>query len=703
MKDKIIKLKNDLMNALNMDSRNFQLMLNVILIVMINIAAFVFSVKIDLTSNNTYSLTKHSREIVSNLNEKLKVKVFFSKDLSGEQAIVFRYVKDVLEEYNFYGNRNFSYEIIKDEELEAQARDYGLEMVQVREIENDQVKIRNVYMGVVIQHGDLIEKINTITSTTGFEFNITSRIEKMIGRIDKILKLEKPIMLTLYMNEKIKHLPIDGLADLDKVLHDAVAKANIHNYDKIQFQIIDPSKEQLTDLDARYGIIKLKWNAMRSKTGENIPKGEDFLGLVMESGDKFVNLGLNIGRTIFGTHIITGIQDIHDRINNGVGILLSNNLKIGYLRGHGIPEISDTRNRNGAGLFADILSDMYQLSEINLQSEDIPADMNVIIINGPSDRLSDAEKYKIDQFLMDGNSVLFFVNSFIETNLGGSQFGNQPLIFPVSSGLEDMMEHYGIKINKNIVLDKNCIRLAQGQDYPLMPIIERSGLNRKHIITKYINSAFLVKVSSIKLNESLNDKEIESSILISTSQGSWLMEGNMNFHPMFMSPPNRSEMKSYPIAALISGRFDSFFKDKNIPNEIVASANKNAFSKINKIDSTIISKKSKLLVVGSSDFTGTEFLDIARRVLSGGNPSETFSNDILIHSMVDYLSGNTYIPEMKSKGINYNPLIRTDDKTRFFLKVINMVFVPIFVVLTGLILWRRRIARKKLIQQKFAA
>ena len=112
MKDKIAKLRTSLMNVLNMENKKFQLGLNVILIVVINIAAAAFSVKIDLTSSNTYSLTKHSREIVSGLNEKLKIKVFFSKDLSGEQAIVFRYLKDVLEEYNFYGNRNFSYEMI---------------------------------------------------------------------------------------------------------------------------------------------------------------------------------------------------------------------------------------------------------------------------------------------------------------------------------------------------------------------------------------------------------------------------------------------------------------------------------------------------------------------------------------------------------------------------------------------------------------
>jgi hypothetical protein len=74
---------------------------------------------------------------------------------------------------------------------------------------------------------------------------------------------------------------------------------------------------------------------------------------------------------------------------------------------------------------------------------------------------------------------------------------------------------------------------------------------------------------------------------------------------------------------------------------------------------------------------------------------------VLLHAFVDYLSGNNYVPEMKSKSISSSPLDRTDDKTRFLLKVINMGMVPFFVILSGLVVWRRRAARKIYIEQKF--
>ena len=706
MKEKFSRLKSYLMHAMNMDSRNFQLLLNVILIIVINLAAAAFSMRADLTSKDIYSLSKRSRETVSALNEKLKIKVFFSKDLPPEHAAVFRYLKDMLEEYSFYGNRNFSYEIIDEDKLEAQAKDYGISPVQSREFANDQVKLRSVYMGVVIQHADLIEKIESLTSAVGLEYEITSRIEKMSGKIDRLLKLEKPVMMTLYLDEKVKDLPIDGIGKIEDVLKNAAAKSNLTNYDKIQFQVIDPSKNNSKGLDALYGISKLKWPAMKSRSGKMIPAGEGFFGLVMEGNGRFARVDLDVAPTIMGTNIITGLQNLDDTINNGVGDLLSSSPKIGYVRGHGIPDIADKKTPEGAGLFAEILSDMYQLAEIDLKTEPIPEDVKVLIINGPMDIFSDAEKYKIDQFLMQGKSVLLFVNSFMEMNAGDQSgfMGEQPLILPVSSGLEEMTARYGIKVNRNVVLDRNCTKVNMGQmlsDYPLIPLIEKKGLNRESIITKYINSALFVKTSSLEIDEKLADKGVTATVLVSTSPLSWLMEGKMNFNPFFMTPPAGVEMKSYPVAAVVSGKFESFFKGRDIPAEILAADKKNLLSTIHKLDSTVNSGKSELIVVGTSEFNSSGFINSARRILSGGNGTGVYSNDILLHSMVDYLAGNNYVPEMKSKSLDYNPLVKTGDRTRFLLKIINMGLVPLFVIFTGLIVWRRRIARKRLIELQF--
>ncbi|PKL19442.1 MAG: hypothetical protein CVV49_01135 [Spirochaetae bacterium HGW-Spirochaetae-5] len=706
MKEKFIKLKTYFGNSFRMEEKNFQLLLNVILIIVINAAAAAFSVRFDLTSKDIYSLSERSRETVSGLNEKLKIKVFFSKDLPAEHAAVYRYLKDILDEYNYYGNRNFSYEIIDDDKLEEQAGDYGITPVQSREFVNDQVKIRSVYMGLVIQHADLIEKIEAVTSSTGLEYSITSRIERLTGKIDKLLKLEKPVMLTLYLDEKIMDLPIDGISKLEDVLKSAVSKSNLRNYGKIEFRVVDPSKSDAGELDSKYGISKLTWKAMKTRSGKSIPAGSGFFGLVMEANNKFLKINLDVAATIMGTNVITGLQGLEDTINNGVGELLSSTTMIGYLTGYGIPDIMDKQSPAGAGLFAGILSDVYQLVPVDIRTGDIPDNIKVLIINGPVDNFSDADKYKIDQFLMHGRSVLLFVNSFIEMDTGDQSglMGGQPLILPVTSGLEEMSAHYGIKINKNVVLDKNCKKINMGEmltDYPLVPSIDKAGLNSESIITRYLNNVIFIKTSSLEVDESLKDKGVQSSVLVSTSPESWLMEGKMNFSPFFMSPPSGVELRSYPVAVLASGSFESYFKGRDIPAGVLSASKKSPLNTEKKLDATVSSGRSELIVVGTSELNSSGFINSARKILSGGSGSGVFSNDILLHSMVDYLAGNSYIPEMKSKSLDYNPLIKTGDQTRFLLKMINMGLVPFFVVLTGLIVWRRRAARRRFIESLF--
>lgn len=707
MKEKLMKIRQNIMKSFNIDAGRFQFFLNIILIIVINIAAAAFSVRLDLTSNGTYSLSRRSIETVSGLNEKLKIKVFFSRDLPPEYAMVYRYLRDTLDQYSFYANRNFSYEVIDEDKLEDQARDYGINPVQSRELSSDQVKLRSVYMGVVIQHADLIEKIEALSSTVGLEYEITSRIEKMTGKIDRLLKLGKPITVTLYLDEKIRDLPIEGIGKLEEIIGNAVSKCNLRNYGKLKFSVIDPSRDGKMELDKLYGISKLRWSSMKSRSGKMIASGEGFFGLVMEVNGRTVRLGLDVVPTIMGTNVITGLQNLEDRINEGTGNLLSSSPRIGYVKGHGIPEIQDKKNPEAAGLFGDILSDIYQLEQLDLKAQDIPSDMKVLIINGPTEAFTDTEKFRIDQFLMEGKSVLYFVNSFIEMNQGGQQnfMGNQPLILPVNTGLEEMAAHYGIRINKNAVLDRNCARVNLGQmltDYPLMPIIEKKGLNRKNIITRYLNSALMIKASSLDINDQLRDKGGEATVLVSTSGNSWLMEGRMNFSPFFMSAPSGKEMKSFNVAVLVSGKFQSYFKGKDVPEMTDAGNKKSNLSYVKRLDSTVASGKSELIVVGSSEFTSSGFLNYARRMLSGGGTAETFSNDILIHSMVDYLAGNTYVPEMKSKSLDYNPLVKTGDRTRFMLKIINMIFVPVFVILAGIVVWKKRMMRKKLIETEFS-
>ncbi len=684
---------------------DFQFILNIVIIILINAAGAAISLRIDLTANDTYSLSEKSREAVSQLDENLKIKVFFSGDLPAEHEAVSRYLKDLLKEYDYYGNEYFSYEIVEGEDLETKASAYGIKPVTSRELADDQVKIRNVYMGLVIQHADLIEKIDALTSSEGLEYEITSRIEKMSGKISGLLKLKEPLGLTLYLDPALMNLPIQGIDKLELAVRHAVDSSNRRNYGKIAFSLVNPSTlEKPDDLVSLYGISRLKWNGGRERGGRVVKKGQTVLGLVLQGNDRFRKIDIDVVPTIFGSNVVSGLENLEEKINRAVSDIISVSTRVAYVTGHGVPDISDKRTGGGAGLYGELLSDMYEVVPVDLASGDIPGDIRVMIINGPESPFSEEEKYRIDQFLMEGKSLLYFANSFKEINPRNMYSQQQPVVIPLNTGLDELLAHYGVKINKDIVLDKNCTKVNLGdmiKDYPLMPMIVKEGLNRDSIITRYINSALMIKASSVEVDDKAGEKGLKSYSLISTSDDSWLMKGRVNFNPFTMIPPAEGELSSYSVALYAEGKLESFYKNRPL-EEIKGKGAKDAFISSKKLDSTVGSGKSRIIAVGSSEMTTSGFVSHARKILAGTNRGSSSSNDILLHSMVDYLAGNFYVPQMKGKSLENNPLIKTADHTRFMLKVINMVMVPLFVVLSGLLIWRRRIARKKHIEILFS-
>src|SRR3990172_6466185 len=213
--------------------KNLIVALYIVIVLLVNVVGLTLNFRWDLTRTHTFSLSRKSKDIVSRIKEKLKIKVLFSSDLPAQHSAIFRYLKDVLEEYDYYGNEYFSYEIVGDKELEKQATDYGIQPVQSQEFESDQVKVRRTYMALVIQQSDLVEKIDAVTEPTGLEYRLTSLVEKMSSKIDGLLGLKDPIQVVLYRDGSLKALPIEGIDTLDKKVKEAVDKCNAINYDRL--------------------------------------------------------------------------------------------------------------------------------------------------------------------------------------------------------------------------------------------------------------------------------------------------------------------------------------------------------------------------------------------------------------------------------------------------------------------------------------
>ncbi len=727
------------MSLKNRYSKYIKLFLYLVAVVLINVVGMTLFFRIDLTESKIYSLSKASKKVVANLSEPLTINVFFTKNLPAPHNNTERYLNDLLEEYAIHANRYFNYRFY-DVNPEAEtikgtaqhnrelANNYGINPVQIQVFEKDEVKFKKAYMGLVLIHGDMVERIPTITSINGLEFKLTTAIQKLNNKVSALLGLTEKIQIKLFLSSSLKQVaPFIGLNELaeypDK-LKEVVQKLNRQNYGKLEYTYSDPSQDPTETREwEKYNLMTLQWPALSSG---KIPAGSGVIGLVMEHGDKnkVVTLLKILRIPIIGTqYSLVGVDQLEEIINENLEVLVEINEDIGYLADHGtlnataLPSMVQ-QDQNALTNFSSLVSQSYTLKQVNLKDEAIPESIQCLIIAGPTEKFTEYELYQIDQALMQGKNLAIFLDAFKEvapTNQQSFGFNRGPTYVPLNTGLEKLLEHYGIRIRKSYVMDENCHRqrLPQrvgGGDRPIyfVPIIKNKFINNDLDFMKNIKGLVTVKMSPVELDETrIAEHKLTAHKLFASSEKSWEMSKRINLNPMFISPPESdTEMKTFPLAYLLEGEFPSYFAGKPIPEKVSNPADSeqpsekeapksNEAVNLSKIESTggirTKGRPAKIFLVGSSELLKDNILDD-----QGESP-----NTMFILNVVDALNHREDIAAMRSKEQRFNPLHDSDALTKTFIKTFNIAGLPVLVVLFGGFVWMRRRSRKKTIQMMF--
>lgn len=172
----------------------FPALIIVVALVLVNIIGRNWFIRFDLTENKMYSLSESSRLVVNKIDDLLTMKVYFSDNLPGRYGNNRRYLQDILEEYAAYSDGDIRFEFYQpesDEELGKEAQKSGIQPVQVQVIEKDKLEVKKVYMGMVILYEDQQEIIPLIQTTTGLEYEITTKIKKLVEKDKRIVAIAK--------------------------------------------------------------------------------------------------------------------------------------------------------------------------------------------------------------------------------------------------------------------------------------------------------------------------------------------------------------------------------------------------------------------------------------------------------------------------------------------------------------------------------
>lgn len=161
--------------------RNF-IFLSIGIIIVLNILSNRFFVRLDFTADQRYTLSKATKDIISNLAEPVTITAYFSENLPPDIAKTRKDFQELLVEYNQRSKGNVVYEFInpnENEEQERKAMQSGIQPVMINVREKDQMKQQKAYLGAVIQLGEKREAIPFMQPGAAMEYALSSGIKKL--------------------------------------------------------------------------------------------------------------------------------------------------------------------------------------------------------------------------------------------------------------------------------------------------------------------------------------------------------------------------------------------------------------------------------------------------------------------------------------------------------------------------------------------
>ncbi len=418
----------------------------------------------------------------------------------------------------------------------------------------------------------------------------------------------------------------------------------------LQFDFINPAGEEGEQEAQQQGIAPVQVQVINDDKLE-VKRGYMGLVLLFEDRKETIPVVQNLGSLEY---------DISGALKR---LTTTKKKKIGYTTGHQEAEPSAFQQAS------QMVTAQYELVPVDLAAAAIvPRDIDALLVIAPQARFSDSSKYAIDQYLMRGGKIGFLLNRY--TGTLQARFAQA-----VETGLDELLAHYGIRVNADLVRDAQCapvtvmqqqgmFRFQSQVPFPLLPT--PSDFNRENVIVKDLETLLFFFVSSIDTSLA-SSKQVRAEVLVRSSQRSGKQTGFIAIDPFQRLTPADLSEKHIPLAALFEGSFASFFADKEPRTEHPASP------------------ETRVIVVGDGDFMKDEYLG-AR------------DNVVFFANIVDFLADDAGLITIRSKNLAQSPLEQVEDGTKRILKYVNLLLPPLIVVSYGVFRWRRRAFLKRALE-----
>lgn len=463
--------------------------------------------------------------------------------------------------------------------------------------------------------------------------------------------------------------------NLSQRVDDLLAEYEAASEGKLQYEIIFPKDEDGEEVAEGYGIKKIAVGQQdRNQVGLRLV----YKGIALVYGDK--------------QEVIAQVNDdgrLEYELSKTLKALVTDDFKkVGFVSSSGGPAGDPKFIGSVQNAFQNIYGKLVQVEAIDLSTlTEVPPDFDALVMLSLQDPVTPAAQFAIDQFLMSGKSVALFQNPSSKD----PRMPQLPFRQPIPHGLGGLFESYGVKLNNDLILDRerNVVGIGLSQrglvqvSYPSLPVL--TGINQDSILANRIDAVVFPFSGSLELtDEILRASDVQVTKVIESADSAVIRKDVSDLALEKLMEPSADEEPGPALAAVtIQGAMKSHFAE-GPPEGIAEPA-----GGLRKV----AAPSARILVVSNG-----EFLFPDNRIGYTGEYAQ-LGGMFFLNSM-DWLVQDESLISIRNKGLP-RLLEPVDEHTQRMLQFVNIAGIPFGVLLLGMGWFTLRTYRKRRIEASF--
>ncbi|MEY2970136.1 MAG: gliding motility-associated transporter substrate-binding protein GldG [Bacteroidota bacterium] len=376
-------------------------------------------------------------------------------------------------------------------------------------------------------------------------------------------------------------------------------------------------------------------------------------------------------------------------------LLVEDKPKVGMVTGHG--ELSAVQTA-GIGM---ALSENYTVDRFSMQTykadangdadiSDMVRRMNtydLLVVAKPTTPFNELDKYLLDQFIMGGGKMLWFIDG-VHAEMDSLSFGPEFLAYPTiyDLGLTDLLFKYGVRINADLVQDVRCAGVNDRRSVNPWVYFPLWGAT-KHPAVANMNAVKGEFSSSLELLDVPN--VVQTPLLLSSANARAVAAPHtVSLELLYNRPdPRGFTQRDVMAGVVLEGTFESAYANRLAPK-----AGKG-------IPQLKKSTETAMAIFSDGDFIRNQ-VNLINPELPRGQPLPLgydqytgiqYGNDDLVLNTVDYMLDDIGLMQTRTRDVKLRLLNGekiVDEAYQW--KLINVALPEVLLLLASLIFYLQR-------------